>query len=106
MNWNPFTWFRSEETVVAAESEAPEVEQPAAEPEVDPILEAHRPNGKHKEHDARATAAEEALAEVVAEMESDNFEERVQNISMGTESLSQEQVQSILKSSRLNSKPI
>lgn len=70
----------AESVVEAAEREPIELEMP-------------EPNG----FDARATAAEEALAKAMADLENDDFEERVQNITMGTQSLSQEQVQSIMR---------
>ena len=88
------------------EPEEVEIEEGEAEsvPEPEPIeLEAPKPNG----FDARATAAEEALAQAMADLEEDDFEERVQSITMGTESLSQEQVQIILRNCKgMKSKPI
>lgn len=85
------------------EPEEAETETEAV-PEPEPIVMAEpKPNG----FDARATAAEEALAQAMADLEEDDFDERVESITMGTESLSQEQVQSILRNCKgMKSKPI
>jgi len=93
MNWNPFTWFKSDE--VTMEPEAPEVE-PEEETELDPIIEEHKPNGKYREHDARATAAEEELRKTMEEIKNDDFDEKMQSLTIGTQSLSQDQLRSIL----------
>lgn len=61
---------------------------------------------KTNNHDERATAAEEALAKAMADLESDDFDERVQNIAIGTQSLNAEQIKTMLRDCEAKSKPI
>lgn len=97
-----WTWLFPEKEVEPEAVDEIEVKASPPIPIPTEVPAPHKSNG----HDARATAAEEALAAAMEDLKNDDFDERVQNLTIGTESLSQEQIQSILKSSRLKSKPI
>ena len=86
MNLNPLRWFfpRKDEEVEI------EVEEPMPPT---PVAVERRING----HDERAAAVEKVLAKTMEELQEDDFDERVQTITLGPISLSKEQIQNIMR---------